>query len=64
MLVDFCLWDYWDENCGYDGLFVVDEFDKFILDLKKDKCSYCMKGCEMCNNLVNVGFFVFINKLF
>ncbi|EBV3176706.1 phage minor tail protein L, partial [Salmonella enterica subsp. enterica serovar Enteritidis] len=30
---------------------------------KKDKCSHCMKGCEMRNNLVNAGFFASINKL-
>ncbi|MGF2865697.1 phage minor tail protein L [Salmonella enterica] len=63
MLADICPWDYRDENCGYDGPPVADEFDKPTSDLKKDKCSHCMKGCEMRNNLVNAGFFASINKL-
>ncbi|PUF27982.1 phage minor tail protein L, partial [Salmonella enterica subsp. enterica] len=40
-----------------------DEFDKPTSDPKKDKCSHCMKGCKMRNNLVNAGFFASINKL-
>ncbi|EAB8936439.1 phage minor tail protein L [Salmonella enterica subsp. enterica] len=63
MLADSCSWDYRDENCGYDGPPVADEFDKPTSDPKKDKCSHCMKGCEMRNNLVNAGFFASINKL-
>ncbi|ECN3273247.1 phage minor tail protein L, partial [Salmonella enterica subsp. enterica serovar Enteritidis] len=63
MLADSCPWDYRDENCGYDGPPVADEFDKPTSDPKKDKCSHCMKGCEMRNNLVNAGFFASINKL-
>lgn len=63
MLADTCPWDYRDENCGYNGPPVADEFDKTTSDPAKDKCSHCMKGCELRNNLVNAGFFASINKL-
>lgn len=63
MLADTCTWDYRDENCGYSGPPVADEFDKPTSDPAKDKCSHCMKGCELRNNLVNAGFFASINKL-
>ncbi|HAF1587816.1 TPA: phage minor tail protein L, partial [Salmonella enterica] len=30
---------------------------------EKDKCSHCMKGCTMRNNVSRAGFFASINKL-
>ncbi|EKC2616585.1 phage minor tail protein L, partial [Salmonella enterica] len=32
-------------------------------DPAKDKCSHCMKGCDMRNNVRRAGFFASINKL-
>ncbi|QUJ00470.1 hypothetical protein KCP73_02185 [Salmonella enterica subsp. enterica] len=32
---------YQDENCGYDGPPVADEFDKPTSRPEKDKCSHC-----------------------
>lgn len=63
MLADSCPWDYRDENCGYDGPPVADEFDKPTPDPKKDKCSKCMTGFRLRNNLQRAGFFASINKL-
>lgn len=63
MLADTCVWDYRDENCGYTGPAVADEFDKPVSDPTKDKCSKCMTGCKLRNNLAKAGFFSSINKL-
>lgn len=63
MLAEICTWDYRDENCGYSGPPVADEFDKPTADPEKDKCSHCMKGCELRNNIASAGFFASINKL-
>ncbi|HGP0788159.1 TPA: phage minor tail protein L [Salmonella enterica subsp. diarizonae serovar 53:z10:z35] len=63
MLAEICTWDYRDENCGYSGPPVADEFDKPTSDPEKDKCSHCMKGCELRNNIASAGFFASINKL-
>lgn len=63
MLADTCTWGYRDENCGFTGGPVADEFDNPTTDPAKDKCSHCLRGCEMRNNLINAGFFASINKL-
>lgn len=63
MLADTCTWGYRSDECGYQGPPVADEFDKPTTDPMKDKCSHCMRGCEMRNNLENAGFFASINKL-
>lgn len=63
MLADTCVWGYRDENCGYTGGPVADAFDKPTSDPAKDKCSKCMTGCRLRNNLQRAGFFASINKL-
>ncbi|EAT0258243.1 phage minor tail protein L [Salmonella enterica] len=63
MLADTCVWGYRDENCGYDGPPVADAFDRPTSDPAKDRCSRCMSGCRMRNNLQRAGFFASINKL-
>ncbi|EFV3692075.1 phage minor tail protein L [Salmonella enterica] len=63
MLADTCVWGYRDENCGYTGGPVADAFDKPTGDPAKDKCSKCMTGCRLRNNLQRAGFFASINKL-
>ncbi len=63
MLANTCPWDYRGEECGYNGPAVADEFDKPTTDIRKDKCSKCLRGCEMRGNVANGGFFLSINKL-
>ncbi|EJY5232546.1 phage minor tail protein L [Salmonella enterica] len=63
MLAEICTFDYRGEECGYNGPPVADEFDKPTADPVKDKCSHCMKGCTMRNNVLRAGFFASINKL-
>ncbi|EBI3645305.1 phage minor tail protein L [Salmonella enterica] len=63
MLAEICTFDYRGEECGYNGPPVADEFDKPTTDPAKDKCSHCMKGCDMRNNVRRAGFFASINKL-
>ncbi|EMY1531522.1 phage minor tail protein L, partial [Salmonella enterica subsp. enterica serovar Wedding] len=63
MLAEICTFDYRGEECGYNGPPVADEFDKPTADPAKDKCSHCMKGCTMRNNVRRAGFFASINKL-
>ncbi|EHW3642440.1 phage minor tail protein L [Salmonella enterica] len=63
MLAEICTFDYRGEECGYNGPPVADEFDKPTADPAKDKCSHCMKGCTMRNNVRRAGFFSSINKL-
>ncbi|HIB1387373.1 TPA: phage minor tail protein L, partial [Salmonella enterica subsp. enterica serovar Muenchen] len=57
MLAEICTFDYRGEECGYNGPPVADEFDKPTADPAKDKCSHCMKGCTMRNNVRRAGFF-------
>ncbi|STI86818.1 putative minor tail protein [Escherichia coli] len=47
MLANTCMWDYRGDECGYNGPAVADEFDKPTTDIRKDRCSKCMRGCEM-----------------
>ncbi|STE78155.1 minor tail protein L [Escherichia coli] len=42
---------------------VADEFDKPTTDIRKDRCSKCMRGCELRRNVGNFGGFLSINKL-
>ncbi|HIB1554001.1 TPA: phage minor tail protein L [Salmonella enterica subsp. enterica serovar Muenchen] len=63
MLAEICTFGYRGEECGYNGPPVADEFDKPTTDPTKDKCSHCMKGCTMRNNVSRAGFFASINKL-
>lgn len=44
---DTCIWQYRSAQCGYTGGAVADEFDKPTNDLKKDKCSHCIRGCKL-----------------
>ncbi len=60
---DTCMWTYRSDECGYTGRAVADEFDKPTTDIRKDKCSKCMRGCELRNNTGNFGGFLSINKL-
>lgn len=63
MLADTCPWGYRDENCGYAGPAVADEFDKPTDDPTKDKCSHCPTGCKRRDNIARFGGFLSINKL-
>ncbi|WP_434801356.1 phage minor tail protein L, partial [Shigella flexneri] len=63
MLANTCMWTYRSDECGYTGRAVADEFDKPTTDIRKDKCSKCMRGCELRNNTGNFGGFLSINKL-
>ncbi|EHX02914.1 phage minor tail protein L [Escherichia coli DEC11C] len=63
MLANTCMWDYRGDECGYNGPAVADEFDKPTTDIRKDRCSKCMRGCEMRGMVANFGSFLSINKL-
>ncbi|HAW6056139.1 TPA: phage terminase large subunit family protein [Escherichia coli] len=45
------------------GPAVADEFDNPTTDIRKDRCSKCMRGCEMRGMVANFGGFLSINKL-
>ncbi|ENB2669422.1 phage minor tail protein L [Escherichia coli] len=59
----YCMWDYRGDECGYNGPAVADEFDNPTTDIRKDRCSKCMRGCEMRGMVANFGGFLSINKL-
>ena len=63
MLANTCMWDYRGDECGYNGPAVADEFDNPTTDIRKDRCSTCMRGCELRRNVGNFGGFLSINKL-
>lgn len=44
---DNCIWQYRSAECGYTGPPVADEFDQPTADPKKDKCSHCVRGCQL-----------------
>ncbi len=44
MLANTCMWTYRSDECGYTGGAVADEFDKPTTDIRKDRCSKCMRG--------------------
>lgn len=46
MLADVCCWEYRDENCGYTGRPVADEFDNPTDDPQRDRCSKKLRGCR------------------
>ncbi|EPA3966725.1 hypothetical protein ACQ3IE_004994 [Escherichia coli] len=46
-----------------NGPAVADEFDNPTTDIRKDRCSKCMRGCELRRNVGNFGGFLSINKL-
>ena len=48
----------------YTVLAVADEFDNPTTDIRKDRCSKCMRGCETAQEWsANFGGFLSINKL-
>lgn len=63
MLADICTWQYRSDECGYTGPAVADEFDKPTVDIQKDRCSKCLRGCKLRNNAGNFGGFLSINRL-
>ncbi|EEU1994409.1 phage minor tail protein L [Escherichia coli] len=63
VLANTCMWDYRGDECGYNGPAVADEFDNPTTDIRKDRCSKCMRGCEMRGMVANFGGFLSINKL-
>ncbi len=58
MLANTCMWDYRGDECGYNGPAVADEFDNPTTDIRKDRCSKCMRGCEMRGMVANFGGFL------
>ena len=58
-----CSWVYRSTECGYTGRPVADEKDQPTTDPKKDKCSGCLRGCQLRNNTLNYGGFIAVNKL-
>lgn len=58
-----CSWVYRSAECGYTGRPVADEKDQPTADPKKDKCSGCLRGCQLRNNTLNYGGFIAVNKL-
>lgn len=58
-----CPWVYRSIECGYTGRPVADEKDQPTTDPKKDKCSGCLRGCQLRNNTLNYGGFIGVNKL-
>lgn len=63
MITTTCSWLYRSAECGYTGEAVADEKDRPTADLKKDKCSGLLTGCQMRKNTHNYGGFVSVNKL-
>ncbi|WP_434082223.1 phage minor tail protein L [Escherichia coli] len=47
------------DECGYNGPAVADEFDNPTTDIRKDRCSKCMRGCELRRNVGNFWRFPF-----
>ena len=58
-----CPWVYRSTECGYTGNPVADEKDQPTTDPKKDKCSGCLRGCQLRPNTLNYGGFIGVNKL-
>lgn len=58
-----CPWVYRSTECGYMGNPVADEKDQPTTDPKKDKCSGCLRGCQLRHNTLNYGGFIGVNKL-
>ena len=58
-----CPWVYRSIECGYTGNPVADEKDQPTTDPKKDKCSGCLRGCQLRHNTLNYGGFIGVNKL-
>ncbi|MCZ4676452.1 phage minor tail protein L [Citrobacter sedlakii] len=63
MLANTCTWSYRGDECGYTDGAVADEYDQPTADITKDKCSKCLSGCQLRNNVGNFGGFLSINKL-
>lgn len=57
------LWLNRGQPPAVNGPAVADEFDKPTTDIRKDRCSKCMRGCEMRGMVANFGGFLSINKL-
>ncbi|EIO58992.1 phage minor tail protein L, partial [Escherichia coli] len=62
MLANTCMWTTAQMN-AVNGPAVADEFDNPTTDIRKDRCSKCMRGCEMRSMVANFGGFLSINKL-
>jgi lambda family phage minor tail protein L len=62
-VLTMCSWLYRSAECGYTGGAVADEKDQATSDLSKDKCSGCLRGCELRHNTRNFGGFIAVNKL-
>ena len=58
-----CPWVYRSTECGYTGSPVADEKDQPTTDPKKDKCSGCLRGCQLRHNTLNYGGLIGVNKL-
>lgn len=55
LLRNTCAWIYRSPDCGYKGGPVADEKDRSTDDPKNDKCSKCLTGCMLRNNVRNFG---------
>lgn len=62
-MLSTCSWVYRSSECGYTGGAVADEKDQPTDDIKKDKCSGCLRGCRLRGNTRNFGGFIAVNKL-
>ncbi len=63
MLANTCMWDYREMNAGITVLRWRMSSTNPTTDIRKDRCSKCMRGCEMRGMVANFGGFLSINKL-
>lgn len=63
MMANTCQFIYRSPECGYTGGAVANEKDQRVTDIRQDKCSKCLTGCKLRNNVRNFGAFIAINKL-
>lgn len=58
-----CGWVYRSSECGYTGTAMFTDKDQPTTDPKNDKCSGCLRACQLRNNVRNYGGFIAVNKL-
>ncbi|AUI65631.1 MULTISPECIES: phage minor tail protein L [Glaesserella] len=58
-----CGWVYRSSECGYTGTEMFTDKDQPTIDPKNDKCSGCLRACQLRNNTRNYGGFIAVNKL-
>lgn len=63
VMANTCGFVYRSPECGYNGVPVANEKDQPVTRIEDDKCSKCISGCRLRNNVRRFGGFINVRNL-